>query len=141
MLVIGNSHLGKSTLINEFLQLKNNKAEEGKSYKPMRIDKWPKKYPLNEDDSPFDNINLYDTEGIEKSNKEGNDIESHFKKIKNFIVKQEIFNNINAIWYCISGNRLDGDEEYINKILNLYKNCHKILPLIGEASSHSISVP
>ena len=97
ILVIGNTGVGKSTLINEFLQLKNNKAEESKGPKSMKIDYWPKKYPINEDDSPFDNIKLYDTEGIEKSNKEGNDIESHFKKIKKFIAKQEIFDNINAI--------------------------------------------
>ena len=130
ILIIGNTGVGKSTLINEFLQLKNNKAEESKGSKSMKIDNWPKKYPINEDDSPFDNIKLYDTEGIEKSNKEGNDIESHFKKIKKFIAKQEIFDNINAIWYCVSGNRLDGDEEYINKVINLYKNCHKIIPII-----------
>ena len=111
------------------MQLKENKAEEGKSSKSMRIDLWPKKYPINEEDSPIENINLYDTEGIEKTNKEGNDIESHFKKIKNFIFEQELIENINAIWYCISGNRLDGDEEYINNLLNLYSFYLKI-PII-----------
>ena len=64
ILILGNTGVGKSTLINEFLQLKNNKAKEGKGSQSMKIDSWPKKYPINEDDSPFDNINLYDTEGI-----------------------------------------------------------------------------
>ena len=36
---------------------------------------------------------------------------------------------MNIIWYCISGNKLDGDEKYINKILNMYNSKVKI-PII-----------
>ena len=126
ILIIGTTGVGKSTLINEFLKLKNNRAEEGKGCKPMKIDLWPKKYPINNDDSTIKNIFLYDTEGIEKSNNKGNDINSHFLKIKNFITEH---GNINAIWYCISSNRLDGDEDYIKNLLDLYKSIIKI-PII-----------
>ena len=117
ILIIGNTGVGKSTLINEFLKLENNKSEEGKGHKPMKIDSWPKKYPINEDDSPIKNINLYDTEGIEKSCKDGNDINSHFLKVKKFLEDKN--NKINALWYCVNGNRLDGEEEYIDKTLSL----------------------
>ena len=119
ILIIGSTGVGKSTLINEILKLKNNKAEEGKGWKPMKIDSWPKKYPIYENDSEIKNIFLYDTEGIEKSNKDGNDMNSHFSKIKEFLDKNE---KINAIWYCINGNRLDGDEDYLNGILKIKKN-------------------
>ena len=70
----------------------------------MKIDSWPKKYPIYENDSEIKNIFLYDTEGIEKSNKDGNDINSLLLKIQEFLTINE---KINAIWYCVSGNRLD----------------------------------
>ena len=134
ILIIGSTGIGKSTLINEFLKLEKNKAEEGKSYKPMKIDSWPKKYPINEKDSPIKRIYLYDSEGIEKANNDGNDINSHFLKVQDFINNND--NTINAIWYCVNGNRLDGDEDYINKILNLYKEKIPIIFIYTKAYSY-----
>ena len=134
ILIIGSTGIGKSTLINEFLKLEKNKAEEGKSYKPMKIDSWPKKYPINGKDSPIKRIYLFDYEGIEKANNDGNDINSHFLKVQDFINNND--NTINAIWYCVNGNRLDGDEDYINKILNLYKEKIPIIFIYTKAYSY-----
>ena len=100
----------------------------------MKIDSWPKKYPINEKDSPIKRIYLYDSEGIEKANNDGNDINSHFLKVQDFINNNE--NTINAIWYCVNGNRLDGDEDYINKILNLYKEKIPIIFIYTKAYSY-----
>ena len=87
VLILGTTGVGKSTLINEFLKLKGNRADEGKSSIPMKIDIWPKKYPIHENDTHIQNIFLYDTEGIEKTSKDNNDIESHFSKNKRFPFK------------------------------------------------------
>ena len=77
--------VGKSTLINEFLDLKDNKAPEGKTAIPQIIDDWPKKYPVNPGDTEIKGINIYDTEGIEKTKEGNNDINSHLDRIVTFI--------------------------------------------------------
>lgn len=120
IILIGNTGVGKSTLINGFLKLKNNNAEEGNTAKPQKIDQWPKKYPINENDTDIVGINLYDTEGIEKTGK--NEFKKHLDTIVEFIhsPKSDLKEKVNAIWYCINSNRLDGDEEYIKKILDLF---------------------
>jgi len=120
VILIGNTGVGKSTLINGFLHLKNNSAKEGDTAEPQKIGKWPKKYPINENDTDIVGINLFDTEGIEKTGDNG--FKPHMDKIVDFIHSPEtnIKDKINAIWYCINSNRLDGDEEYINSIFELF---------------------
>ena len=57
---------------NEFLKLKNNKAKEGNTAEPQKIKEgWPKKYPVSEKDTDIKGINLFDTEGIEKTGENG----------------------------------------------------------------------
>lgn len=131
ILIIGSTGVGKSTLINEFLELKNNKAPEGNSAIPQEIENWPKKYPVNPNDTSLQGINIYDTEGIEKTSEKNNDINAHLNRIATFISNPDTKLNekMNIIWYCISGNKLDGDEAYINSILNLYQSKIKI-PII-----------
>ena len=65
-------------------------------------------------------VNLYDTEGIEKTGENG--FKNHLDKIVDFIhsPKLNLKDKINAIWYCINNNRLDGDEQYIQEIFKLF---------------------
>ena len=67
ILLVGGTGVGKSTLINEFLKLKGHIAQEGKTSDSQKIDNWPKKYPILSNESSIIGINLYDTEGIEKT--------------------------------------------------------------------------
>ena len=50
IMLLGNSGVGKSTLINEILKLEENKAKEQTNNERMPIDGWTKKYPVNEKD-------------------------------------------------------------------------------------------
>ena len=102
VIVLGQSGVGKSTLINEILKLKKNRAEEQTNYESMHIKGWAKKYPINKEDTKVKNFNLWDTEGIELSNDNQNNQENHLKKVIQHIndYKTKPNEQINCIWYC-----------------------------------------
>ena len=132
IMLLGNSGVGKSTLVNEILGLENNKAEEQTNNERMLIDGWTKKYPVNEKDTKIKNINLWDTEGIEYSQEQKNDQENHINKVINHINNHKSIpgQQINCIWFCIHGQTFQPSEmKYIEKLLDVYNEKFKI-PII-----------
>ena len=115
VLLIGKSGVGKSTLINNLLQLTEEQmAKTGVgNFQTTDI----KEY--KSDFVPF--LRLVDTRGIEINKDFGiNEIQ---KEAENYIKKQYNTNNINnfvqCIWYCITGNRFEDIE--IELLINLRK--------------------
>ena len=120
ILVIGPSGVGKSTLINEFLELDEpNKAKTSDS------DSCTMNNELYE--SPKNpQFALIDTRGIEK-NLESFGIEKMIENIEDEICVRNKSNDpkkyIHGIWYCINSSRLEDSEiNCLNKLANIYRN-------------------
>ena len=117
ILVIGKSGVGKSTLINCFLNI--NEAPEGLG---LGITKKFHSYLSN----PDCYFRLTDSKGFEE--KDNQDL----KQIKNFIndkLSQDNDGFIHCIWYCIEGTRFcDEDKERIKQLLEMYE--YDCLPII-----------
>ena len=121
ILLVGNTNVGKSTLINEFLKLDATKKAKESDGGPTNT----------KDFSPYVGINnkyqytLYDTNGITNI---GND--SADNKIKNTLseIEKRIQSNdpnqlIHCIWYCFQGTNIQpSDKLFIEKLLKIYTN-------------------
>lgn len=138
VILLGKTGVGKSTLINNIFELKNNKAKVNSSEPQSIVEGWPKKYPVNKDDTNIKWLEIYDTEGIEivsnssSHNINLNDIDNHLKKVFQYINDNQ--NNpekrIDAIWYCINGCRFENSEKnYIEKLLDIYKGFNMKYPI------------
>ena len=119
ILLLGNTNVGKSTLINEFLKLEKERAEEGKG--------GPTNIPI--DFKPYVKIKnniqytLYDTNGIINKGKDSiNDKISNITKEIDERIKSKNPNQlIHCIWYCFSGSNIQvSDRDFIEKLLNIY---------------------
>ena len=113
ILLIGKTNVGKSTLINEFLNINKeneNFAAEGTGCPTPTIDF--KEYFGKRNETKYV---LYDTNGIQLGGE--NSIENSLKKFENGIKE----NLINCIWYCISGSCIEDQEKnLIKKLINIY---------------------
>ena len=119
VLIVGCTNAGKSTLINEFLNLdENRKAKEGEGG-PTET----------KDFTPYVGINnksqytLFDTNGITCDGKDSieNKIKNTLKEIKERINSKDPNNLIHCVWYCFQGTNIQtSDRDFIEKLLNIY---------------------
>jgi len=118
ILLLGGTNVGKSTLINEFLKLENNKAKEGEGRECETIDFKP--YTGKRNNQQY---TLYDTNGITLEGKDSieNKKTNIIKEIKERIKKKNPTELIHCIWYCFTGSSFQTAEgRFIKDLLDIY---------------------
>ena len=120
ILVIGPSGVGKSTLINEFLELDENHKAKTSDCEACTMNN---ELYESEKNPQF---SLIDTRGIEKDLKNFG-IEKMIESIKNEISSRNKSNDpkqfVHGIWYCINSSRFEDSEiKCLKELSNIYKN-------------------
>ena len=121
ILLVGNTNVGKSTLINEFLKLDATKKAKESDGGPTNT----------KDFSPYVGINnkyqytLYDTNGITNIGNDSvdNKIKNTLSEIEKGIQSNDPNQLIHCIWYCFQGTNIQpSDKLFIEKLLKIYTN-------------------
>ena len=102
-MTLGNSGVGKSTLINQFLKLKGGKKAKTGIGKYQTLDTTP----YTSEEVTF--LRLIDTRGIELNKGYGaEEIKSDAEKfIKLQLQLGDMNNFVHCFWYCITGTRFE----------------------------------
>jgi len=121
IIILGNTGVGKSTLLNTVLKEKLAETDFGDAC-TMGV---PKPYESDK----AKGIRIWDSRGIENGKY---NLETAFKDIRNTIESLIKENNpdkfIHCIWYCIKSNRFTEEEE--NNLKNCYNSYIEKLPII-----------
>lgn len=121
ILIMGNTGVGKSTLLNKVLKEQLAKTDFGNACTQGK----PKAY----ESKNAKGIRIWDTKGIEQGNYNINaanyDIE---EAINNLLEENDPDKLIHCIWYCVHSNRFLNEE--INNIKKCYNLYIKTLPII-----------
>ena len=122
--IIGKTGVGKSTLINSILKLKENEKAKESLVEPCT--KETKQY--TSDEIPW--LRLYDSRGIESKNFTVSEALKIAKKIiDDSLKKEDPDNQIHVIWYCLTGTRLEECEiETLIELKKVYED--ENLPII-----------
>ena len=132
ILLVGNTNVGKSTLINEFLKLEKEKRAKESDGGPTEIDPNSnvhyKPYTSKKNDTQY---TLYDSNGI--TNKGKDSIENKIKYTSEDINKRIKDGDPNklyhCIWYCFQGSSIQpSDEDFIKELLEIYST--QSIPII-----------
>ena len=129
ILVIGNSGVGKSTLINSFFNM--NKAETGIG-ESVTKDFIPYNNPNNQNDP----IKLIDSKGIESY---PSDLESILKYICGKLNSDDKNEFIHCIWYCCTYTRFNKKNyDEIKKLLHTYEDDYLPVIIVKTNSDYEI---
>ena len=124
IILVGCTNAGKSTLINEFLNIEKDNRSRESIGGPTEIDLEGKLYF-----KPYIGKNnnkqytLYDSNGITNSGKDSieNKISVTKEEIEKRIKKGNPNNLIHCIWYCIEGSNIQqSDGDFIRELLSVY---------------------
>ena len=121
ILLVGNTNVGKSTLINEFLKLdENKKAKESDGGPTDTID-----FTFYTGINNAKQYTLFDTNGITNKGEDSIEkkIENTIKCIEKRIKEHDPNKLIHCIWYCFQGSNIQpSDSDFIERLLNVYKS-------------------
>ena len=127
ILLLGNTNVGKSTLINEFLKLPSKERAKESTGGPTKTKDF-KSYDGSYNDIIY---SLFDTNGITNKGNDSidNKIKNTEKEIKERIKSKDPNQLIHCIWYCFQGTNIQpSDGEFIKKLINIYNKYN--IPII-----------